>query len=64
MSFVLVRTDTLEALPIGTDAVFVGSADWKVDLCLAGDWVDDVHCELAGDHMEFAWNPSHLTVCR
>ena len=49
MSFVLVRTDTLEALPIGTDAVFVGSAEWKVDLCLAGDGVDDVHCELAGD---------------
>jgi hypothetical protein len=49
MSFVLVRTDTLETLPIGTDSVFVGSAEWKADLCLAGDGVDEVHCELAAD---------------
>lgn len=49
MSFVLVRTDTLETLPIGTDAVFVGSAEWKADLCLADDGVDEVHCELAAD---------------
>ena len=49
MSFVLVRIDTLEALTVGADAVFVGSADWKVDLCLAGDGVDDVHCEMTVD---------------
>jgi|GEM_PF-1518007 len=49
MSFVLVRKHTLEALPIGADAVFVGCAGWKVDLCLAGDGVDEVHCELVAD---------------
>jgi hypothetical protein len=49
MGFVLVRIDTLEELPIDGEEVFVGSAEWKVDLCLAGESVDEVHCELASD---------------
>lgn len=49
MGFVLVRIDTLEELPIDEEEVFVGSAEWKVDLCLAGESVDEVHCELAAD---------------
>ena len=49
MNFVLVRTNTLETLPIGAEPVFVGSAEWKADLCLADDSIDEVHCELAAD---------------
>ncbi len=49
MAFSLGRTDTLESIPIEAQSIFVGSADWKVDLCLAGDGIDEVHCELAAD---------------
>ncbi len=49
MSFVLIRTDTREALPLDSQTIFVGSADWKVDLCLAGDGIEEVHCELAAE---------------
>ncbi|MBI1314115.1 FHA domain-containing protein [bacterium] len=49
MSFLLIRIDTLEAFPVGDEPLFVGSSAWKVDLCLSGDNVDEVHCELAAD---------------
>ncbi len=49
MRFALVRTDTSETVLIGRDSIFVGSAEWKVDLCLIGNGIDEVQCELAAD---------------
>lgn len=49
MSFALVRLDTLEAVPVVDDSLFVGSEERKVDLCLKGDCVAAVHGELAAD---------------
>lgn len=49
MSFALLRSETDELIPVTQEPVFAGRAEWKVDLCLAGDGVDEVHCELAAD---------------
>ena len=46
MSATLVSLTDEKLFPLNRPSIFVGRDRWRVDVCLAGDDVDDVHCEL------------------
>ncbi|MHC4878130.1 MAG: FHA domain-containing protein [Planctomycetota bacterium] len=49
MGFVLIHPATDDAIAVEGDSIFAGSTDWKVDLCLLGAGVAEVHSELSID---------------
>lgn len=46
MSMVLESVDRSRRFPLDRESVFIGSSEWKADICLAEPDVADVHCEL------------------
>lgn len=46
MSMVLESVDRSQRFPLDRESIFVGSSEWKSDICLTGPDIADVHCEL------------------
>lgn len=46
MSATLVSLTDEKSFPLNRPSIFVGRDRWRVDVCLTGDDVDEVHCEL------------------
>ena len=46
MSATLVSLTDEKSFPLNRPSIFVGRDRWRVDVCLTGDEVDEVHCEL------------------
>ncbi len=46
MTMILESADRSQRFPLNQETVFVGSSEWKSDICLAGPDIADVHCEL------------------
>tara|TARA_R110002072_G_scaffold238769_2_gene396321 strand:- start:225330 stop:226850 length:1521 start_codon:yes stop_codon:yes gene_type:complete len=46
MVMVLESTDRSQRFPLDRESIFVGSSEWKSDICLTGQDIADVHCEL------------------
>ena len=46
---ILESADRLQRFPLDRESIFVGSSEWKSDICLTGPDIADVHCELTLD---------------
>ena len=46
MAMILESTDRSQRFPLDRESIFVGSSEWKSDICLTGSGIADVHCEL------------------
>lgn len=46
MSMVLESVDRSQRFPLNRESTFIGSSEWKSDICLAEPDIADVHCEL------------------
>ena len=49
MVMILESADRLQRFPLDRRSIFVGSSEWKSDICLTGPDIADVHCELTLD---------------
>ena len=49
MAMILESVDRSQRFPIDRESIFVGSSEWKSDICLTGQDIADVHCELTLD---------------
>lgn len=46
MAMILESADRSQRFPLDRETIFVGSSEWKSDICLTGPNIADVHCEL------------------
>lgn len=46
MSMVLESVDRSQRFPLNRESIFIGSSEWKSDICLTEPDIADVHCEL------------------
>ncbi|MGZ0169162.1 MAG: FHA domain-containing protein [Planctomycetales bacterium] len=49
MAMILESADHSQRFPLDRESTFVGSSEWKSDICLTGPNIADVHCELTLD---------------
>jgi hypothetical protein len=49
MAMILESADRSQRFPLDQASIFVGSSEWKSDICLTGPDIADVHCELTLD---------------
>jgi len=49
MAMILESADRSQRFPLDRASIFVGSSEWKSDICLTGSDIADVHCELTLD---------------
>lgn len=49
MAMILESADLSQRFPLDRESIFVGSSEWKSDICLNGPDIADVHCELTRD---------------
>lgn len=49
MAMILESADRSQRFPLDRESIFVGSSEWKSDICLNGPDIADVHCELTRD---------------
>lgn len=49
MVMILESADRLQRFPLDRESIFVGSSEWKSDICLTAPDIADVHCELTLD---------------
>lgn len=49
MAMILESADRSQRFPLDRESIFVGSSEWKSDICLTGPNIADVHCELTCD---------------
>jgi hypothetical protein len=49
MAMILESADRSQRFPLDRETTFVGSSEWKSDICLTGSDIADVHCELTLD---------------
>jgi hypothetical protein len=46
MVMILESADRSQRFPLDRESIYVGSSEWKSDICLTGPDIADVHCEL------------------
>lgn len=46
MAMILESADRSQRFALDRDSTYVGSSEWKSDICLSGPGIADVHCEL------------------
>ena len=46
MAMILESADRSQRFPLDRESTYVGSSEWKSDICLTGPDIADVHCEL------------------
>jgi hypothetical protein len=51
MAMILESADRSQRFPLDRESIFIGSSEWKSDICLAGPDIADVHCELTLDEL-------------
>jgi hypothetical protein len=49
MAMILESADRSQRFPLDRESIFIGSSEWKSDICLNGPDIADVHCELTLD---------------
>lgn len=46
MAMILESADRSQRFPLDRESTYIGSSEWKTDICLTGPDIADVHCEL------------------